>query len=81
MLVNGQLRAEIRNFPILVAAEAEIRIDRDVPLVTVVVFGLPQVGNAFKSGNFALDQVAIQVGVFLMSARAAIGVVQTALQE
>ena len=34
ILVDGDFRAEIRNFPILVAAETVVRIDVNVPLVS-----------------------------------------------
>jgi len=81
ILVDRNFRAEIRNFPILVAAEAVVRINVNVPLVADVVFGLPKVRNFLKLGNLTLDKVAIQDGVFLMPASAAVGFVETALEQ
>ena len=57
---NGNFCIEIGMVPISITAEAVALANVNVVLVAAIFFGLPEIWNAFKLGQFALNQVAIK---------------------
>ena len=67
--------------PVRIAAEAVPARDTNVMLVAAVFFGLPEIGNALKRGEFALNQIAIELGFGLGTTSTAVSVVKAALKQ
>ena len=60
VLTNGNFGVEVGMKPVDVTAKAVAAHDLDSVFVAAVFFGLPEIGNAFKLGDFALNQIAIK---------------------
>ena len=60
VLANGNFSVEVRMNPVRISAKAVPASDMNVMFVAAIFFGLPEIGNAFKLGNFALNQIAIK---------------------
>ena len=60
VLANGNFGVEFGMKPVDVTAKAVAAHDLDSVFVAAVFFGLPEIGNAFKLGEFALNQIAIK---------------------
>lgn len=60
VLANGNLGVEFGMKPIDITAKAFAAHDLNSVFVAAIFFGLPEIGNAFKLGEFALNQIAIK---------------------
>lgn len=79
--MNTDSSVELRIKPIFVAAEAGSGVNVYPAFIAAIFFGLPKVGHVFEFGNFALDKVAIKVGVVVVSAYTAVGVIKPTLKQ
>ena len=61
VLADRNLSVEVRVNPITIAAEAVPASDTNVMFVAAIFFRLPEIGDAFKLGKFALNKVAIKL--------------------
>ena len=80
VLTNGNFGVEFGMKPVDVTAKAVAAHDLDSVFVAAVFFGLPEIGNAFKLGNFALNQIAIKFRFGLSPASSAVSVVEPTLK-
>ena len=60
VLANGNFGVEFGMNPVDITAEAVAAHDLNTVFVAAVFFGLPEIGNAFKLGEFALNQISIK---------------------
>ncbi len=60
VLTNGNFSLEVWMNPVRISAEAVPASDTNVMFVAAIFFGFPEIGYAFKLGNFALNQIAIK---------------------
>ena len=58
---NRNFSVEVRVTPVRITAETIAASNMDAMFVATIFFGLPQVRNPFKLGNFALNQIAIKL--------------------
>ena len=61
VLANGNFSVEVWMNPVRISAEAVPARDTNVMLVAAVFFGFPEIGDAFKLGQFTLNKVAIKL--------------------
>ena len=59
--MNTDSSVELRIEPIFVTAEASSGVNVYPAFIAAIFFGLPEVRNTFKFGNFALNQIAVKV--------------------
>ena len=60
VLTNGNFSVEVGVAPIRITAKTVTARDVNAMFVAAIFFGLPEIGHAFKLGNFALNQIAIK---------------------
>ena len=59
--MDGDFRVEFGIDPVGISAEAGSGIKINPAFIAAIFFGLPEVRNTFKFGNFALNQIAVKV--------------------
>ena len=78
---NRNFSIEVGVAPISIPAKALALAKVDAVFVAAIFFGLPEIGDAFKLGKFALNKVAIKLGFGLSPTSAAARVVKAALKQ
>ena len=58
---NRNFSVEVRVTPVRITAETIAASNMDAMFIAAVFFGLPEVRNALKLGNFTLNQIAIKL--------------------
>ena len=61
ILADRNLSVEVGMRPVRIAAKTTAARDTNVMLIAAIFFSLPEIGDAFKLGEFALNQIAIKL--------------------
>ena len=75
VVANGNLSVKVGVRPVGITSKTVTAGDVNAVFISTVFFSLPEVGNAFKFGEFALNQIAIKFGFSLSTASAAVSVI------
>ena len=67
--------------PVRISAKATAASDVNAMFVTAIFFGLPEIRNALKLGNFTLNQIPVEFGLGLSSTGTAVRVVESTLKQ
>ena len=78
---NRNFSVEVRVSPVRITAETIAASNMDAMFIAAVFFGLPEVRNALKLGNFTLNQIAIKFGLGLSAASSAARVIEPTLKQ
>ena len=81
VLPDRNFGIEVRVNPIAITTKTTTASDVNVVFVAAVFFSLPEVRNAFQSGNLTLNKVAVKFRFSLSAASTAISVVEPTLKQ
>ena len=77
---NGNFGVEVGVRPVCVSTKTVTARDMNGMFIATIFFGLPEVRNALKFGNFTLNQIAIKFGFVLSPTGAAMSVIEATLK-
>ena len=80
VVANGNFGVKVAVSPVRIPAEAITTSNTNVVFVVAVFFSLPKIGNIFKFGKFALNQIAIESRISLSSASTTVSIVKATLK-
>ena len=80
VIANGNFGVKVAVSPVRIPAEAVTTANTNVVFVVAVFFSLPKIGNIFKFGEFALNQIAIESRISLSAASTTVSIVKATLK-
>ena len=80
VIANGNFGVKVAVSPVRITAEAVTTANTNVVFVVAIFFSLPKIGNIFKFGEFALNQIAIESRISLSSASTTVSIVKATLK-
>ena len=81
VLANRNLSVKVRVCPVGITAKTVTARNVNAMFIAAIFFCLPEVRDAFKLGNFPLNQVTIKLGLGLSTTSAAVSIVEATLEQ
>lgn len=75
IVANGNFSVKVGVRPVSITAKTVTARDMNAVFISTIFFCLPEIGNAFKFGEFALNQVPVEFGFSLSTASSAVSVI------